>query len=510
MPVATERQRPVISDGLPSQLPDIDPEETGEWIDSLDGVIEEGGAKRARYVMLRLLERARERQVGVPPLTTTDYINTIPSEREPWFPGDEHVERRIRAYIRWNAAMLVHRAQRPEIGVGGHISTYASAAALYEVGFNHFFRGKGHPGGGDHIFYQGHASPGMYARAFLEGRLSSDQLDGFRQELSHGGLGSGLPSYPHPRLMPDFWEFPTVSMGLGPLNAIYQARFNRYLQARGIKDTSDQHVWAFLGDGEMDEPESLGAIGLAAREELDNLTFVINCNLQRLDGPVRGNGKIIQELESFFRGAGWNVIKVVWGREWDDLLAKDTDGALVNLMNRTPDGDYQTYKAENGAYVRENFFGRDPRALELVSHLSDDEVWGLKRGGHDYRKVYAAFKAAAEHKGQPTVILAKTIKGYGLGPAFEGRNATHQMKKMTLDNLKKFRDTMRIPITDAQLEENPYLPPYYTPGDQDEAIQYLHERRRALGGYLPERRTNHTAITLPDDSAYAIAKKGSR
>jgi pyruvate dehydrogenase E1 component len=443
--VATERKRPVISDGLPSQLPDIDPEETNEWVESLDGVIDERGAKRARYVMLRLLERARERQVGVPPLTSTDYINTIPPEQEPWFPGDEFVERRIRAYIRWNAAMLVHRAQRPEIGVGGHISTYASSASLYEVGMNHFFRGKDHPGGGDHIFFQGHASPGMYARAFLEGRLSENDLDGFRQELSHPG--GGLPSYPHPRLMPNFWEFPTVSMGLGPLNAIYQARYNRYLHNRGIKDTSQQHVWAFLGDGEMDEVESLGAIGLAAREELDNLTFVINCNLQRLDGPVRGNGKVIQELESFFRGAGWNVIKVIWGREWDPLLAADTDGALVNLMNVTPDGDYQTYKGESGAYVRENFFGRDPRTRKLVEGMSDDEVWNLKRGGHDYRKLYAAYKAATEHTGQPTVILAKTIKGWTLGSHFEARNATHQMKKLTLDDLKGFRDRLYLEIS---------------------------------------------------------------
>src|SRR3982750_3236299 len=339
MPVATERKRPVISDGLPSQLPDIDPEETAEWVESLDGVIDAGGPKRARYVMLRLLERARERQVGVPPLTSTDYINTIPPEQEPWFPGDEFVERRIRAYIRWNAAMLVHRAQRPDIGVGGHISTYASSASLYEVGMNHFFRGKDHPGGGDHIFFQGHASPGMYARAYMEGRLSTDQLDGFRQELSHPG--GGLPSYPHPRLMPNFWEFPTVSMGLGPLNAIYQARYNRYLQNRGIKDTSQQRVWAFLGDGEMDEPESIAGISLAARDGLDNLTFVINCNLQRLDGPVRGNGKIIQELEGLFRGAGWNVIKVVWGREWDELLARDVDGVLVGKMNATIAGEYQ-------------------------------------------------------------------------------------------------------------------------------------------------------------------------
>jgi pyruvate dehydrogenase E1 component len=507
--VATERKRPVISDGLPSQLLDIDPEETREWIESLDAVIDERGAKRARYVMLSLLERARERQVGVPPLTTTDYINTIPPEQEPWFPGDEFVERRIRAYIRWNAAMLVHRAQRPEIGVGGHISTYASAASLYEVGMNHFFRGKSHPGGGDHIFFQGHASPGMYARAFLEGRLTEDRLDGFRQELSHAGPGRGLPSYPHPRLMPDFWEFPTVSMGLGPLNAIYQARFNRYLQHRGIKDTSDQHVWAFLGDGEMDEVESLGAIGLAAREELDNLTFVINCNLQRLDGPVRGNGKIIQELEAFFRGAGWNVIKVIWGREWDPLLAADTDGALVNLMNTTPDGDYQTYKAESGAFVREHFFGRDPRTRKMVEHMSDEEIWNLKRGGHDYRKLYAAYKAATEHTGQPTVILAKTIKGWTLGSHFEGRNATHQMKKLTLDDLKSFRDRLYLDIPDSALESNPYLPPYYHPGEKSEEMQYLRERREQLGGYLPSRRTTTPPLQIPGPERFADVKRGS-
>lgn len=486
---------------------DSDPDETGEWAESLDALVAAKGHQRAREIMLSLLKRSKELHLGVPMVPTTDYLNTIAPENEPEFPGDEEIERRYRAWIRWNAAVLVHRAQRPDIAVGGHISTYASSAALYEVGFNHFFRGQDHPGGGDQVFYQGHASPGMYARAFLEGRLSADQLDGFRQEKSHAP--NGLSSYPHPRLMPEFWQFPTVSMGLGPINAIYQAQLNKYLTNRGIKDASDQHVWAFLGDGEMDEVESRGQLQVAANEGLDNLTFVINCNLQRLDGPVRGNGKIIQELESFFRGAGWNVIKVIWGREWDDLLARDDEGALRNLMNVTPDGDYQTYKAESGAYVRENFFGRDPRALDLVTHLSDDEIWGLKRGGHDYRKVYAAFKAATEHKGQPTVILAKTIKGYGLGPAFEGRNATHQMKKMTLDNLKTFRDSMRIPISDAQLEENPYLPPYYHPGGEDQAIQYLHERRRALGGYTPERRTSHTAISLPDDSAYAIAKKGS-
>jgi pyruvate dehydrogenase E1 component len=488
-------------------LPDIDPEETTEWVESLDGVIDERGAKRARYVMLRLLERARERHIGVPPLTTTDYINTIPPEREPWFPGDEHVERRIRAYIRWNAAMLVHRAQRPGIGVGGHISTYASSASLYEVGFNHFFRGKSHPGGGDQIFFQGHASPGMYARAFMEGRLTENQLDGFRQELSHSG--AGLPSYPHPRLMPDFWEFPTVSMGLGAINAIYQARFNRYLQHRGIKDTSQQRVWAFLGDGEMDEPESLGAIGLAAREELDNLTFVINCNLQRLDGPVRGNGKIIQQLESFFRGAGWNVIKVIWGREWDPLLAADTDGALVNLMNVTPDGDYQTYKAESGAYVREHFFGRDQRTRKMVEQLSDEEIWNLKRGGHDYRKLYAAYQAATEHTGQPTVILAKTVKGWTLGSHFEGRNATHQMKKLTLDDLKGFRDRLYLDIPDSALEENPYLPPYYRPGDKSDEMQYMQERRATLGGFLPSRNTTTIPLNLPPSTAYADVKRGS-
>ena len=457
--------------------------------------------------MLRLLERAGEQRVSIPALTSTDYVNTIPTELEPWFPGDEDVERRYRAWIRWNAAIMVHRAQRPGVGVGGHISTYASSAALYEVGFNHFFRGKSHPGGGDQVFIQGHASPGIYARAFLEGRLTADQLDGFRQEHSHPG--GGLPSYPHPRLMPDFWEFPTVSMGLGPINAIYQARFNHYLHDRGIKDTSDQHVWCFLGDGEMDEPESRGLAHVGALEGLDNLTFVVNCNLQRLDGPVRGNGKIIQELESFFRGAGWNVIKVVWGREWDALLHADRDGALVNLMNTTPDGDYQTYKANDGGYVRDHFFGRDPRTKALVENLSDQEIWNLKRGGHDYRKVYAAYRAAVEHKGQPTVILAKTIKGYTLGKHFEGRNATHQMKKLTLEDLKDFRDRERIPLSDAQLEENPYLPPYYHPGEEAPEIRYLLDRRRALGGFVPERRTKSKVLTLPGRDAYAALKKGS-
>lgn len=496
-----------ILNGLPSQLPDIDPEETAEWLSSLDSAVDERGRTRARYIMLALLQRARERGIGVPSLAQTDYMNTIPPEAEPWFPGDEDTERAYRRWVRWNAAIMVHRAQRPGIAVGGHISTYASSSTLYEVGFNHFFRGKDAPGGGDQVFVQGHASPGIYARAFLEGRLSAEHLDGFRQERSHPH--GGLSSYPHPRLMPEFWEFPTVSMGLGPINAIYQAQFNKYLHARNIKDTSDQHVWAFLGDGEMDEPEARGALQLAAYEELDNLTFVVNCNLQRLDGPVRGNGKIIQELEAFFRGAGWNVIKVVWGREWDPLFAADRDHALVNLMNNTPDGDYQTYRAENGTYLREHFFDRDPRTRRLVAQMSDDELWNLRRGGHDYRKVYAAYRAATAHTGQPTVILAKTIKGWALGPSFAGRNATHQMKKLQLGDLRLLRDRLRIPISDAQLEENPYLPPYYHPGEGDETLEYMRERRRKLGGPLPERRVLAGEVQLPGDRAYAGTLKGS-
>ncbi len=497
--------------GLPTNLPDLDTEETAEWLNSLDGIIDEGGRNRARYVILKLLERARERQVGVPSLTSTDYVNTIPPEQEPAYPGDEKLERGYRRLLRWNAAMMVHRAQRPGIGVGGHISSYASSATLYEVGFNHFFRGKDHPGGGDQIFFQGHASPGMYARAFLEGRLEEADLDGFRQENSHyvDGELRALPSYPHPRQMPKFWEFPTVSMGIGPMNAIYQAQFNRYLHNRGLKDTSEQHVWAFLGDGEMDEPESRGLLQLAANEDLDNLTFVINCNLQRLDGPVRGNGKIVQELEAFFRGAGWNVIKVIWGRGWDPLLAEDSDGALVNLMNTTTDGDFQTFKANDGAYVRDHFFGRDPRTAKMVAEWSDDRIWELRRGGHDYFKMYGAYKAATEFTGGPTVILAQTIKGYFLGSHFAGRNATHQMKKMALDDLKNFRDRLHMPISDEVLEENPYQPPYVNPGAEDERIAYMLERRKALGGYLPERRGKNKAITLPSAKAYKGVKKGS-
>ena len=487
---------------------DQDPTETQEWVESLDGVVDAKGHERGREIMLNLLKRSKDLHLGVPMVPTTDYINTIAPEDEPEFPGDEEIERRYRAWIRWNAAITVHRAQRDPIHVGGHISTYASSAALYEVGENWFFKGHDDPSGGDQVFYQGHASPGMYARAFLEGRLSEEQLDSFRQEKSRAPYG--LSSYPHPRMMPDFWQFPTVSMGIGPINAIWQAQSNKYLANRGLKpEAADQHVWAFLGDGEMDEVESRGALQWAANEGLDNLTFVINCNLQRLDGPVRGNGKIIQELESFFRGAGWNVIKVIWGREWDSLLAKDSEGALRDLMNRTPDGDYQTYKAESGAYVREHFFGRDPRTLAMVADYTDEQLWNLKRGGHDYRKVYAAYEEAVNHKGQPTVILAKTVKGYGLGPHFEGRNATHQMKKMTLEDHKQFRDVMHIPITDAQLEADPAKPPFYHPGPNDPAIQYLLERRRQLGGYTPERRSTHVPITVPEEQLYGVARRGS-
>ena len=498
---------PLLAGGLPTQYVDVDPTETQEWLESFDGLVENGGNYRARFLMLELLRRAAENNVGVPSLRSTDYINSIAPDNEPWFPGDEFVERRIRAMIRWNAAIMVHRAQRPGVSVGGHISTYASSATLYEVGFNHFFKGPEHPGGADQIFYQGHASPGIYARAFVEGRLTEAQMDGFRQELSHPA--GGLPSYPHPRLMPWFWQFPTVSMGIGPLNAIYQARFNKYLNNRGFADTSGQKVWAFLGDGEMDEVDAVGAIGLAAREELDNLIFVVNCNLQRLDGPVRGNGKIIQELESLFRGAGWNVLKVVWGRQWDELLAADRDGALVNLMNTTHDGDFQTYKANDGGYIRDHFFGRDPRTAKLVEGWSDDDIWNLSRGGHDYRKMYAAYKSATETKGQPTVILAKTIKGWTLGSSFEGRNSTHQMKKLSLEDLKEFRDRLHIPISDAQLESDPYLPPYYNPGPEDENLAYMMERRRQLGGSLPARREESRPLVLPGDKVYEVMKRGS-
>ena len=505
--IPREERGPVLN-GLPTTLPDVDPEETQEWIESLDKMVEIDGPNRARIVLLKMLERARSHGLlGLSALTSTDYINTIAAEDEEEYPGDAEIERNIRRLLRWNSAVTVHRAQRPGIGVGGHISTYASAVTLYEVGQNHFWRGQDAPGGGDQVFFQGHAAPGMYARAFLEGRLSEDDLDGFRQEKSKAG--HGLPSYPHPRMLPHFWQFPTVSMGLGPMDAIYQASMNKYLTNRGIKDCSDQHVWAFLGDGEMDEPESRGFLQVAANEELDNLTFVINCNLQRLDGPVRGNGKIVQELEAVFRGAGWNVIKVIWGSGWDPLLQADRDGALVDIMNSTRDGDYQTFKANDGAYVREYFFGRDPRTAKMVENWTDEQIWALRRGGHDYRKIYNAYKAAMEFKGAPTVVLACTIKGYDLGTHFAGRNATHQMKKLALDDLKQFRDRLEIPISDKVLEADPYRAPYFHPGADDERVQYLVERRHALGGFVPERRTKYTPLPIPGQKAFDGVKRGS-
>jgi len=493
----------VIIDGYSHQLPDIDPSETREWLDSLNSVVDIRGKARARYLLARLLARARELQVGVPAMVSSDYINTIPPEQEPWFPGDEHVERRIRAFIRWNAMAMVTRANRRFDGLGGHLSTYASSASLYEVGFNHFFRGKSDGGFGDQIFIQGHAAPGVYARAFLEGRLTEDQLDHFRREVG----GQGLPSYPHPRRLPDFWEFPTVSMGLGPLNAIYQARFNRYLHHRQIADTSGAKVWCFVGDGEMDEPESMAGLHLAATEQLDNLIFVVNCNLQRLDGPVRGNGKIIQELEATYKGGGWNVIKVVWGREWDDLLLRDVDGVLVNQMNTTCDGQFQKYSVESGAYIREHFFGPDPRLRKLVDHLTDDDLRKLPRGGHDYHKLYAAYKAATEHEGSPTVILAKTVKGWTLGPEFEARNATHQIKKMTEAELKTFRDRLFLDIPDKVLEEGE--PPYYHPGEDSEELAYMRSRRQALDGPIPQRVVRAKPLPAPAGDPFKDLKSGT-
>ena len=502
--------RSVLFDGSTHQLPDTDPGETEEWLDSLDAVVEVQGKTRARYLLSRLLERARSSQVSFPATVSTPYINSISSEYEPWFPGDEHLERRIRAYIRWNAAVMVVRANTKAEGIGGHLSTFASSASLYEIGFNHFFKGKDSGSPGDHVYFQGHAAPGVYARAFLERRLNEEDLDSFRREI--GREGRGLSSYPHPRLMPDFWEFPTVSMGLGPLTALYHARFNRYLLNRKIDDTSASRVWAFLGDGECDEPETLGSISLAAREQLDNLVFVVNCNLQRLDGPVRGNGKIIQELEATFRGAGWNVIKVIWGSKWDELLARDTSGVLLNKMNTTVDGEFQRYTVEDGNYIRENFFGPDPRLREMVSHLSDSDLQNLPRGGHDYRKLYAAYRAAIENtgSGRPTAILCKTVKGWTLGDDIEGRNATHQIKKMTDAQLKTLRDRLHLndEISDAALEADE--PPYYRPPVDSVEYQYMVERRRALGGAVPRRSTAvRKAITMPSDDAFTEFENGS-
>jgi pyruvate dehydrogenase E1 component len=487
---------------LNQQLPDSDPAETQEWIESLQSVVRDRGIGRARSLMRMLLLQARAIDLGVPEVVQTPYINTIAPGQEPPFPGDEKMEKRIRRLERWNAVVMVTRANKHYDGIGGHISTYASSAGLYDVGFNHFFRGKDDGTAGDQIFFQGHASPGIYARAFLEGRITESQMDSFRRETIPG---SGLSSYPHPRLMPNFWEFPTVSMGLGPLTAIYQARLNRFIQARGIANTENSRVWCFVGDGECDEPEALGSLFLASRERLDNLIFVINCNLQRLDGPVRGNGKIIQELEMVFRGAGWNVIKVIWGREWDDLLHRDRDGVLLAKMNDTVDGAYQKYATAKGDYIREHFFGPDPRLRRLVEHLSDRDLQNLRRGGHDYRKLYAAYKLATEHKGAPTVILAKTVKGWALGEGFLGKNVTHQLKKMSLDQLREFRTLLELPVTDRQLEDAPY----YHPGPQSPEVQYLLERRHALGGFLPQRIVRSKPLSLPASTLYDEFKAGT-
>jgi pyruvate dehydrogenase E1 component len=500
----------MIIDGFAHQLPDIDPEETAEWLDSLAAVAEQRGTPRAQYLMARLVERSRELSVRTPATVSTPYVNTIPAEEEPWFPGDEDLERRIRRYIRWNAAAMVVRANKSADGIGGHLSTFASSAALYDVGFNHFFRGKD-AGPGDHVYFQGHASPGFYARAFLEHRLDESDLDRFRFEIPFPGrTGRGLSSYPHPRLMPDFWEYPTVSMGLGPIMSIYQARFNRYLENRRIDDAASSRVWCFLGDGECDEPETLGSISLAAREHLDNLTWVVNCNLQRLDGPVRGNGKVIQELEAIFRGAGWNVIKVVWGSRWDELLQRDVDGVLLNQMNTTVDGEFQRYAIEGGEYIREHFFGPDPRLRAMVEHLADDELPKLPRGGHDYRKLYAAYRAAVETKGAPTVILAKTVKGWTLGEGVESRNATHQIKKMSKEQLLGLRARLHLEdeISDEMLAEG--WPPYVRPGPDSPEIRYMLDRRRALDGPLPSRTTTvRRPLAAPDPALFDELLAGS-
>ncbi len=495
-----------MAENFSQQLPDIDPVETQEWIESLDALAATSGKQRARYIMSKLLARSQETQIGTPPSVWTPYVNTIPAEDQPFFPGDEHIERRIRAFIRWNAAAMVVRANKAADGIGGHLSSFASSASLYDVGFNHFWRGKDDGLPGDHIYMQGHAAPGIYARAYLEGRFDETVLDNFRMEIG----GNGLSSYPHPRLMPEFWEFPTVSMGLGPINSIYHARFARYITQRRIDDASRGQVWAFLGDGETDEPETLGAISLAGLAGLGNLNWVVNCNLQRLDGPVRGNDKIIQELEGNFRGAGWNVIKVVWGSKWDDLLARDVDGVLLNKMNTVVDGEYQRYAVEDGAYIREHFFGPDPRLRKLVEHLSDAELENLPRGGHDYQKLYAAYKAAVDETERPTVILAKTIKGWTLGQGFEARNSTHQLKKMNKDQMLEMRERLHLEeeIPEDSLEDG--IPPYFKPAPDSVEMQYLMQRRTELDGSLPKRvvRTRRP-LTLPSESIFDDLDKGS-
>jgi len=474
---------------------DIDPVETREWLDALQSVLISDGNERAAFLIQELINKANTEGVQLKSAINTPYRNTIKPHEEKQLPPDEGIGRRINALLRWNAVAMVLRAGKYAPELGGHIATYASSLTLYEVGFNHFFKGPNGPHGGDLIYIQGHSAPGIYARAFLEGRLSEQQLDKFRQEVEVDGLSS----YPHPWLMGDFWQFPTVSMGLGPLQAIYQARFLKYLENRGLIQSEGRKVWAFLGDGEMDEPESVGALSIAAREKLDNLIFVVNCNLQRLDGPVRGNGKIIQELEGLFRGAGWNVIKVIWGGRWDSLFARDQNGLMQKRMEECVDGDYQAYKANDGAYVREHFFGQYPELKKMVENMSDEEIWRLNRGGHDPQKVYAAYAQAVEHKGRPTVILAKTIKGYGMGAAGEGQNITHQQKKMTIEQLRAFRDRFSIPISDAQITDIPF----YRPDEDSPEIRYLHKQREGLGGYLPARNTEFAPLKVPDLSAFS-------
>jgi len=497
-----EEQSQNMENEISTQPQGMEDFEIQEWLESLDSVLESSGPEVAAEILERLRAHATVNGIDLPFSANTPYANTIPLRLQPLFPGDQELERRIKSLIRWNALAMVVRANRVEHNIGGHISTYASAATLYEVGFNHFFRGRSEEFEGDTIYFQGHAAPGMYARAFLEGRISAQQLENFRRELKQGG---GLSSYPHPWLMPDFWEFPTVSMGLAPLMSIYQARFNRYLENRGLKAPSDAKVWAFLGDGETDEPESLGAITLASREKLDNLIFVVNCNLQRLDGPVRGNGQIIQELESAFRGAGWNVIKVFWGSEWDPIFELDTEGLLVKRMGELVDGEYQKLVVESGAYVREHFFGSDPRLLQLVAPLPDEALRRLRLGGHDPRKVYAAYKAAVEHKGSPTVILARTIKGYGLGEAGEGKNVTHQQKKLNEDELREFRSRFGIPLNDEDCVEVPF----YRPAEDSEEIRYLRARREALGGYTPKRSVRSKPLTEDQTELFKEFHAGS-
>ena len=480
---------------------DIDGEETREWLESLQAVIEREGPERAHYLIEQMVDFTRRSGGYLPYKATTAYINTIPAHLGKKHPGDAQLERRIKSLIRWNAMATVVRAGKRGGELGGHIASFASAATLYDIGFNHFFRGPEHPGGGDLVFIQGHSSPGIYARSFLEGRITEEQLDSFRQESD----GKGLSSYPHPWLMPDYWQLPTVSMGLGPIMAIYQARFLKYLHNRGIADTSDRKVWCFMGDGESDEPESLGAISLAGREKLDNLIFVINCNLQRLDGPVRGNGKIIQELEGVFRGAGWRVIKVLWGSYWDKLFAKDKDGILRQRMEEAVDGDYQNYKAKGGAYTREHFFGKYPETAEMVATMSDQDIWRLNRGGHDPHKVYAAYASAVASPGQPTVVLAKTVKGYGMGEAGEAQNITHQQKKMDIESIRQFRDRFGVPIPDEDLENVPY----YHPGPDSEEVKYMMARREELGGFVPQRRQQNGAIEAPELGIFDTLLKSS-